>query len=762
MASLTTWNDTATGRPNAGAALASRRTQAASLGAQPASERDEGMDLAGTISRHLGWISFCLVSAWALGTAYLLFANPSFTATAQLFIDPRTRKVVSDEVVQNGVGNDIALFESQVSIIGSDSILRRVIDAEHLIDDLEFTPIQRPGMLTRLRTVLKQPSRTPDGMTIALTSLARAMKVRRAQNTYVINVDVTSDNPVKAAQLANSISKAYLDDQADAKAQAARKANSLIDARLDELKDQVRRAETNVDQFRRTNRIVTSEGGLLDEQQLTKLNTELVGVRAILAATKARLDELNNTLKRGVSVESLPEAMNSPVMQKLRDQLTTIARREASLNAQFQPRHPVLVEVRAQMTAIKSQLAGELKRIASATESEYQIAVNREAEIGRTLGRSQDEVSKTATAQINLRELEREAEASREILRAFLARAKETQEQQNITIADARVIGPAAVPSRPSSPNTIIVAALSTLAGLAAGLGRALWSERGGFARPSRASNGTPATLATAALPIHPLRASQRPFARLPALALPPPRGRSLRQLKSATRTDEPPAFGDFIAAMSDGRRDANTPYRRAVLGLYDKLRARARRTGPQIVLLVGAEPHAGTSSTALSLAYAATASGERTLLVDAASSNASLSNVFAGDIVQERACVLDDKDDLSSICARDSRSGLTLLPIALADLRQLRVSQRQRFAIGLKNLAADFDFVVIDGSVPGADDSIATLAPLAELILVATRTEADLAALVADIADALEIPADRVGGAIVTQSDIAALHGAA
>ena len=758
MASLTTWNDSGSGRPKARTALAARGAPAAALAALSAPEPGDIADIVAKIRRHLGWIAFCLVAAWALGFAYLLFANPSYTATAQLFIDPSRRKVVSDEVIQNGVGNDIALFESQISIMGSDSILRRVVDAERLVDDIEFTPVQRPGMLVRLRTVLKQPTRPPDTMTVALAGLARVLRVRRVQNTYVINVDVTSDDPVKAARVANALSKAYLDDQADAKAEAAHKANNLIDARLDELKDQVRRAETNVDQFRRANRIMTSEGGLLDEQQLTKLNTELVGVRTLLAATKARLDELTSTLKRGISAESLPEAMNSPVIQKLRDQLATVARREASLNAQFQPRHPVLVEVRAQMSAIKSQIAGELSRITAATQSEYQIAINREAEIGRTLGRSQDTVSTSATAQIKLRELEREAEASREILRAFLARAKETQEQQNITIADARVIGPAAVPSKPSNPNPWIVVALSTLAGLGAGLGRALWPAPGGARAPAASTIGAAAALAGPMI-ANPAGPAPKPFARLPVLALGNPRGRSLRHLKSGAGASETPAFGDFIAAMSDGRRDANTPYRQAILRLYDKLRARARRSGPQIVLLVGAEAGDGTSSTALSLAYAATASGERTLLVDAASGNAALSNVFAGDILQERACVLDDKDDLAAICARDSRSGLTLLPIALADLRQLRLSQRQRFAIGLKNLAADFDFVVIDGSQPLTDEAIATLAPLAEPILVATRTDADHAGLIAEMAEALEIPADRIGGAVVTQSGVAALR---
>ncbi len=780
VASLTTWTEASGGGRRAKtSALAPR---AAIMAAAPTIPRggdggDDGIDLFGLIRKNLGRLILSLLAAWTLGAAYLVLAQPTYTATAQLFVDPRTRKVVSEDVVQSGGGIDIALFESQVSIIGSDSVLRRVIDAERLTDDAEFAPPYRSGLTERLRAMLGPQPRAPDAMTVALTNLSRAIKVRRAQNTYVINVDVTSPNPVKAARIANALTKAYLDDQADAKSDGARRANALIDARLDELKGQVRRAETNVDEFRRGNRIVTSEGGMLNEQQLTKLNSELVGTRTLVAATKAKLDELTSTLRRGVSPETLPEAMNSGVIQKLRDQYTTVARREAALSAQFQPRHPAMADVRSQVVAIKAQIAAELQRISTATQSEYQIATNREREIERTLARSEDEVSKTTTSQIRLRELEREAEAGREVLRAFLARAKETQEQQNTSIADARVIGIAAVPAKPTSPNALIVLALASFAGLGLGLGRALLRDMASRSRDRESATNVAADWHRAAavvadrIPANGEAAvtfaapensgiARRPYARLPLLANAAGRGRALRRLKGIGGTGPTPAFGDFIATMSDGRREADTPYRQAVLGLYDKLRARARPAGAQIVLLVAHEAGAGTSSTALSLAYAATAAGERTLLVDAASANASLSIVFAGDIQQDNPCVLDDKEDLIAISARDSRSGLTLLPIALADLRQLRVSQRQRFAIGLKTLAADFDVVVIDGGQPLEDEAIATLAPLAESILIVARTEADAGARAADILAALEVPADRIAGTVITQSGAASLQG--
>ena len=698
-------------------------------------ENQPDASLLALLWRNIGSLALLALTGIGLGLAFIALSKPSYTATSAVFIDPRSRKVVTDDVVSGAIGTDVSLFESQLAIIRSDAILRRVIVAENLLTDPVFTPPPaRPGVLSRLREHLIGPAVKVDEMTDALGTLAKALRVRREMNTYIVSVDAISPDPVRASRLANAVVQAYIDDQATAKSDGASKANSLIDSRLDELKQQVRRAETRMDEFKRANKIVTSEGGLLNEQQLTRLNTELVSVRTQLATTKARLDELNSTLKRGVSPESLPEAMTSGVIQKLRDQYAATARREASLSAQLQARHPVLVDVRAQLASVRQQILAELQRITAATKSEYQIAANREREIAAVLKTSENEVAKTNSAQIELRAYEREADAGREVLRAFLARAKETQEQQNMSIAEARVITPAVVPSRPTSPNPPLILLVSALSGLGLGVARAAWMnarQQPSDAPELRAQSGTmAATMAATTANARPPRIApdaapvSEPLPMLGSIAELPHRpvpGNPLRALVRGGAV-APVAIGDVLNAIADESNTGEAPFRKSVGAALGALRKTKPETAPQIVLVTSARPKTGVTIAATALAYTAARTGVKTLLVDASSADPALSLLFATAKEQSEPCVLDSKRHLQAIVEIDSRSGLALLPIALADLTTFSADQNRRFAKGLNDLAADYDIVIIDGGAMTFTPAERSLAALASQIVVVSR----------------------------------------
>lgn len=752
--------------------------------------------------------------ALMLGLAYLVVTKPSFNATASLFIDPRSRKVVSDEVMQAGIGTDVALFESQVAIVSSDATLRRVVDAENLTLNPLFVPDESArSLFGGLRDKVVGARIETDVTTRALISLARALRVRRAQNTYVVQVEVTTPDPVLSARLANAIAGAYLEDQAFAKSEAARKANALIDGRLGELKEQVRVTELKVDEFRRENKLVTSEGGLLNEQQLTRLNSERASIQVTLATARARLSDLEAIQRRGAAVDSLPEALASPTIQRLREQLSQVTRREAALGSQLQARHPVLVDARAQTVAVRAQIQAELQRIAEAVRSDVQVGSNRESEIQSTLKRLQDEVQTTTTSQIRLREIEREAEASREIYRAYLTRAKETSEQQNLTVADARIITPAAVPARPVAPNPVLVLAASALAGLGLGLGRAfINSALGSIALPAttvRSTNGGPgsgtgvplsdgsgqasfrgSTLArerrqrsrrldmggdalrtAAAGGTHRASTPQRtkgdgiqvePISQpVPILATVPrvyhraATSPALQRVETAADADSF-AMADVLGALADGTQPADKAFQSAAMAIVERLRDLARSGEPMVALFAAADRQSGVSAAALGAAYAAALAGHRVLLVDAASATAELSMVFAADLAQNHPCVLDNKAHLAEITWFDSRSGLGLLPIALADLRRMTPTQRRRFGIGLTKLARDYDLVVIDGGSLDQDQAVAALTSIATIVVPVVPAGVDVQVASGRVLGALGTGIDQMPGAIITPAVVA------
>ena len=141
------------------------------------------------------------------------------------------------------------------------------------------------------------------------------------------------------------------------------------------------------------------------------------------------------------------------------------------------------------------------------------------------------------------------------------------------------------------------------------------------------------------------------------------------------------------------------------------------------IILIASARSGAGASSTALALACAASEADERVLLVDATSLNGDLSAAFARAPNPDTLVVLDNPDSLSRITTREPHFGFTLLPVALTDLRRLRPSQRQRLADGLTALAKSFDRIFFDAGALLEDQSVSTLLPIADEILVVARS---------------------------------------
>lgn len=701
------------------------------------SETDLG-GLLTILSRNSRSIALATLAGLGLALFYLAIATPIYSSTATVLIDPRFRKLVSDDVVQGGLGSDLVLVESQVPIITSDTVLRRAVQKLAATPETDFRPAAVPGgMLENFKDLVRGPRPNIDPDLAAVDALAKSTIVKRAQKTYVVDIEVSSPSPVKAAQAANAIADAYLADQTAAKADEAERANKLIDARLGELTQQVRRAETRIDEFKKANRILSSEGGVLNEQQLGKLSAELASARAVSAEAKARFEQTSSAAKGTVAIESLPEAMKSPLIQRLREQAAQVARREASLNSQLQPRHPVLVEVRSQLNEINAQIAAELKRVSQGSKSEYAVAAAREKELVRIIESAKEDVGRTNTAQIKLREIEREADASRELLRAFLSRAKETQEQINTSTPEARVITTATVASRPSKPGKALVLSLALLGGLGLGIARALASDHFDGAVRTAASIDRVAGLTA--------------IAELPCIS-----GRSvvrrLRDKYSGTAAThiEAAGFSDLLMAIGDTQGRHEPRFRQAVLRLLARLKAGVPAGEPLTLLVGGAHRGAGSSATALALGYAAALSGDRVLLVDASSTDAGLSQVFAKTLRQDEAIVLDRKEHLKKITSQDSNSGLSFLPIALADLRHLKADQRQRLAAGITAVSLEYDLVLIDGGALLDDESALSLLPATDRIVLVARAGETSRDDLMSLADLLETAQDRVAGVVL------------
>jgi polysaccharide biosynthesis transport protein len=388
---------------------------------------------------------------------------------------------------------NVIQVESETRILTSDKVLRRVVESEHLTSDPEFGS-RGKSLMTMLRETvgLGSAAKPADAELAALRQLQKNVTAKRSERTYVVDLTVDTADPQKSARVANAIAQAYLDEQTDARAEASRRVTDSLSSRLSELRERVRSAEEQVERYKREHNIVGASGRLVDEQQLTELNNQLGTAKARTAEAKARYEQLVRQQRSGADPGATAEAVASNTIGRLREQYATVARQEANLAAELGPRHPWVIDARAQVRNARQLISEELTRVAEANRNDYERALANENSLAESLDALKRKAMDTSLAFVKLRELERETEASRAVYESFLGRAREMREQERLDTANVRVLSDAQPPQdRAWPPRRLIMLLGALMAGALGGIGLAYIVElmrgnRSGAAQPIR------------------------------------------------------------------------------------------------------------------------------------------------------------------------------------------------------------------------------------------------------------------------------------
>lgn len=462
------------------------------------------------IARRKFLIALCAILMAVASVAIGSLFAPRYTATTQLLIDPSELQVVDRGLRSSSQLNDalIAEVESQTRVLLSNKVLQRVITNERLDQDEEFTSNVALNPIDHLRNLLtavglrsEENTGPPNPALDALRALRDRVWAQRQERTFVVDLGVWTSDRQKSVRIADAIVEAFLQEQLAANANAARQASASLGGRLDGLRQRVIDAEKAVEDYKRRNKILSSSGELVDEQQLTAVSGQLIQARTRRSEAEARYRQIEQIRRSGGDIGAIPEAIASQTLAALRGQFAAAQRREAELSAQLLPRHPVVRQAREEVQRLKREIDAETGRIASSIRRELQRAEDSEKSLTSTLDGMKGQLTGINAKRVELRELERDVEAQRKVYESFLLRTQEIAEQEKLELPKARVISPAMPPEHKSLPPPkalLALAGLITGAGLGAALALVLHFAnllpvgRAGSTRPSR-----PARVAT-------------------------------------------------------------------------------------------------------------------------------------------------------------------------------------------------------------------------------------------------------------------------
>ncbi|NOJ42455.1 GumC family protein [Bradyrhizobium australiense] len=697
--------------------------------------------------------------------------TPKYTASAQLYVDPRELQLVDRELTPRAqdISGLAMVVESQARVITSNNVLLQVIRDTNLEKDPEFGGGDAKGLLGSLlglfgierRPTAEQQKQIQMG---ALEALNRHINVKKTDRTFIVDIDVWSYEPDKAAMLANAISKAYLAESKQSQAAAARRATTDLSGRLKELQERLRNAENTLAVYKAQNNFVGTQDTLISDQQLSASNQRLAAARALMLDAQAKYDQIVASRKASSDAGAIPEALQSPTIANLRAQYAEARKRQAELQSELGPRHPALRQMEQQVQDLRRAINEEVDRFAQAAKNDLIRARDYEASLNKALESQKRQSVQMSQASVRLRELEREVEASRDVYQSFLKRSRETEEQESLNTSNARIIGEATVPQRRTFPPAMSLLAMIgfVLGGLAAAGWTVAANQLMPGTNPLQPRDKTPSEISKE--PAAPEAATEPPVSELraqPAV--------SLIQKPLIARLQEADVMRTLSGILAtDGTADvtrfgwptlrAGFPLMTVLNAMREMRTALAKRAGQTlpVMAVIGAGPDQDCSIAALNIALAAARDGAKVLLIDADLKGRALSGKV-GHL---------DKSEPSrfgwlNIVAKAPRAiqtanGISILPAIKAT--DAKAGDAIRKAIAQARSTGGHDLVILDGPAMPWCQTDRKLLDLAEGLVAILPVHLDINDSMEDIIAALGGAERKLVGVVLSEVNPAAV----
>ncbi|MFV0295968.1 MAG: GumC family protein [Hyphomicrobiaceae bacterium] len=200
-------------------------------------------------------IALCVLIPIGIAALYIIRTPPTYTARVQLLLDPRSPEPLAaprDDALKT---LDSAYVQSQIAVLRSENISMAVIHKLNLMADPDF---------------LKQTGNSDGKQTdfinsrLAIHILDNNLDVRRSGTSYAIDISYSARDPQKAALVANTMARAFVDDQIDARSDAVRQGSRWLEERIENIRRQMNTAAVKVQRFRAKRDYRISRAGARD------------------------------------------------------------------------------------------------------------------------------------------------------------------------------------------------------------------------------------------------------------------------------------------------------------------------------------------------------------------------------------------------------------------------------------------------------------------------------------------------------------------
>jgi chain length determinant protein EpsF len=441
-----------------------------------------------------GLILLVIFSALVAGAVVTMVMPKRYEAVASVMVDPKgADSVWAARTAAPGFGDKLdSVVSTHLDVLGSPAVALKAVE----LLKLETNP-NAMALLNGsgpLATLLEWKAAVMDWLSSLLPGaedearemslkdwmaerLLRNMNPKANRDSRLIRITYSSSDPDFSAAAANAFVRAYQETMLQLRVQPAKQTTKWFDEQVRELKRNLEQAEAKLAKFQQSKGIVATDERMdLENSRLADLSTQLSLAQSQSYESQARERQIRDFMA-GRSNDPPPEVVTSSLVQQLR---ANIADREAhmgDLAKRVGPNHPQYQSAANELKQLKQQLREAMRSAAQSALSGTGVAGEREGSLRAALERQRGRVLHLKEERNELAALVRDVDNAQRAYNTGVERMTQTRMDSQVDQSSESIVYSATVPAKPASPSKALNMAIALIAGLAVGIGCALFSE---------------------------------------------------------------------------------------------------------------------------------------------------------------------------------------------------------------------------------------------------------------------------------------------
>lgn len=402
-------------------------------------------------------LGLCFTVLVGAAIAWSLIKPKMYTATASLMVDVK----LTDPIGGQRLPSELipAFVATQLDLLTSERVAVKVVDRLDLLNRKVVGPVEEETEEEKLR-----PRREPRFQ--AAAGLLKRLKASPSSDSNMIALSVEDRDPQWAAKIANEFAATYMETSVEIQTGPQRDKTVFFGSQAEIARAELEQAQAVLTKFQQEMGITSAdEASDVENARLQDIARELTTVQSLRADSAARSGAV-----RSGNANMLPEVLQNPLIQNLKQNLTALEQRLAQRGASLGPNHPEMQRMRQEAGSLRGRLGLEIRNVAGGVTRLDQINSQREAQLRATYEKQRQRVLDIKGARDRMAVLQRDVESSQRAFEELRQKQSDARIESNVTQGSVILIEEASAPVLPSSPNlkrnALIAAVLSTLLGL--------------------------------------------------------------------------------------------------------------------------------------------------------------------------------------------------------------------------------------------------------------------------------------------------------